>query len=212
MTMRIELKEFAEWKENVDSKSLPHFSSKNKETYFLYAVDGDVTFFLNLPIDDVPEYETNYLPNSNRKRGNFYQREPFAAKVLETGEQLFRRKHGQTHTIPGNTEQDIIFVVPYGRAKINKLEIIDANALDAVDLLVKSPTDANLAAAYGMPPDYLLNQFGFDAVVSSLLYSDKSDYDAEVFQGMQIICKYKNKTPNSKMVGFNLIFHELVSP
>lgn len=138
-------------------------------------------------------------------------REPFAAKTLSDGSKLFRRKHGQKVTIAAQSSSTIIFTVPYTRAKINKLEIIDANALDRVDLLVKSPIDPNTAAAYGFPPDYLLNQFGFDVIVSNLLYSDKSDYDADVFAGFQIVVTYKNDTDTDKQVGFNLIYHEVVS-
>jgi hypothetical protein len=135
---------------------------------------------------------------------------PFDSKLLETGEKLYRRKHGQKVTINANSEKEIIFTAPYTHSKINKLEIIDANALDRVDLYVKSPVDPAVAALYGMPADYLLNQFAFDVVVSDLLYSDKSDYDADVYAGFQVIAKYKNDTGTNKEVGFNLIFHEVV--
>lgn len=135
---------------------------------------------------------------------------PFADKVLSNGKKLFRRKHGVKETINANSEKEIIFTVPYASARINKLEVISANELDRVDLVVKSPLDANIAASYGFPANYLLNQFGFDVVVSSLLYSDKSDYDAAVLQHMQIIIVYKNDTNEAKEVGFNLIYHEEV--
>jgi len=203
---------YLDWKNNVDTKTLEHFSYISGGRYFLIAVDGQLVFKHHLDQDDETDYTTNYLPTANMKMGSFYSREPFATKVLKCGAKLFRRKHGIRDTIEANSDKDIVFTVPYNQAKINKLEIIDANALDTVDLLVKSPINAEAAAAYGMPANYLLNQFGFDVVVSELLYSDKSDYDADVYKYMQIIVTYKNKTSSPKTVGFNLIYHEVVMP
>ena len=208
--MEIELN-YIDWKSNVDTKSLDHFSYIQDGHYFLIAIDGILIFKHKLDIDNNADYETSYLPSANKKLGSFYSREPFATKVLKDGSKLFRRKHGQKATIPANSSQDVIFTVPYAQAKINKLEIIDANPLDRVDLKVKSPVDAPTAAAYGFPADYLLNQFGFDVVVSDLLYSDKSDYDADVYAGFQIIVTYKNDTNADKEVGLNLIYHEVVA-
>lgn len=207
--IKIELN-YADWKSNVDTKALDHFSYVIGDTYMLIAVDGQLQFNHKLDQDDKADYETNYLPSANKKMGSFYSREPFATKTLKDGSKLFRRKHGVKETILAGQSKDIVFTVPYAKAKINKLEVIDANALDRVDLLVKSPVDPATAAAYGMPPDYLLNQFGFDVVCSDLLYSDKSDYDADVYAGFQIIVKYKNDSASDKEVGFNLIYHEVV--
>lgn len=133
----------------------------------------------------------------------------FASKAVSGGK-LFRRKHGKKETILAGEEKEIVFTVPYNTAKINKLEIIDANALDRIDLKVFSPVATATAAAYGMPADTMLNQFGFDVVVSDLLYSDKSDYDADVLKDMRIVITYKNDGANHKTVGFNLIYHEVV--
>lgn len=135
---------------------------------------------------------------------------PFKSKVLPDKTKLFRRKFGVKETILANSEKNIIFTCPYPRAKINKLEVIDANKRDRVDLVVKSPDDPLIASSYGLPADTLLNQFGFDVVVCDLLYSDKSEYDADVFQGFQIVVTYKNDSLNDKEVGFNIIFHEVV--
>ena len=135
---------------------------------------------------------------------------PFASKVLAGGEKLYRRKHGKKETILANSEKEIIFTVPYSHAKINKLEIVHANGLDRVDLLIKSPVDATVAALYGMPANYLLNQFAFDVVVCELIYSDKSDYDADLYMGFQVVVLYKNDTALDTEVGFNLIYHEVV--
>lgn len=156
--------------------------------------------------DNSHEFEVNYLDKVNKPQRYF---PPFKSKNLPDGTKLFRRKHGKIETIQGNSEKLVIFECPYAKAKINKIEVIDANPLDQIDLYVNSPKDAAIAALYGMPADYMLNQFGFGVAVSGLLYSDKSDYDADVYQGFQVIVKYKNRTSNDKEVGFNLIFHEV---
>lgn len=211
--MEIKIADYTEWKNHVSGKSLPHFSYFKNDTYDLKAVDGNVVYTHDLSVDDVADYETNLLPDANGKNENFYTREPFASKKLKDGSSLFRRKHGVIETILASSEKEIIFTVPYSKAKINKLEIVSANDLDKVDLYVKSPLDANTAAAYGMPADILLNQFGFDVVTSGTVgvYADKSDYDADVYTGFQIIVKYKNHTTADKEVGFNLVYHEVVS-
>ena len=59
-------------------------------------------------------------------------------------------------------------------------------------------------------PNYMLNQFGFNVVVSELLYSDKSDYDADLIKDMKVKLVYKNDTNASKEVGVNITFHEVV--
>ena len=211
--MIIEIESYTDWKTNQSSKSLPHFSHYINDSYKLKAIDGSIEYTHDLSVDDVTDYETNLLASANGKLGSFYTREPFASKTLKDGSSLFRRKHGVIETILANSEKEIIFTVPYGMAKINKLEIISANDLDTVDLYVKSPIDVAAAAAYGMPADYLLNQFGFDVVTSGIVgvYADKSDYDADVYAGFQIIIKYKNTTGSNKDVGFNLVYHEVVS-
>ena len=209
--MEIELN-YTDWKANVDSKDLAHFSYIKDNHYYLIAIDGALIFKHKLDIDDNADYETKYLAEANKKLGSFYSREPFATKILKDGSKLFRRKHGQKISIPTGEEREVVFSCPYDKAKINKLEIIKANPLDRVDLYVKSPADPAIAALYGLPADLLLNQFGFDVSVAELLYSDKSDYDAELLKGFQTIVKYKNDGPSDVEVGFNLTFHEVVAP
>lgn len=208
--IRIELNDYKEFKEQISTKNLEYFSYKKDERYFLVAIDGPLYFFHRLSKKNSDDFKANLESNANKKIGNFYSREPFSTKVLKDGSKLFRRKHGKKATVPAGQSLEVIFTVPYASAKINKLEIIDANPLDRVDLLVKSPVDAAVAAAYGLPADYMLNQFGFNVVVSELLYSDKSDYDAEVYQGFQIVAKIYNDSDNEKEYGFNLIYHEMV--
>jgi hypothetical protein len=139
-------------------------------------------------------------------RDEFYKREPFATKQLSDGRKLFRRKHGYIHNMPAGQTTEVVISVPYPECKINKLEVIDANARDTVDLIVLDTPDGTLSGFPNAP----LNQFGFNVVVSDLLYSDKSDYDADLVFGMQLMVRYTNRTNADKEVGLNVIFHQVV--
>lgn len=137
--------------------------------------------------------------------------EPFKTKQLSNGTKLFRRKHGKKALILANSETEVIFTVPYTQVKINELEIVGGNSLDRVDILIKSPIDQETASIHNKEPNIVLNQYGFDINISENFYIDKSEYDADVSKGFQIIIIYKNDTSSDVTVGFNLIYHEVVS-
>lgn len=128
----------------------------------------------------------------------------FASKQIE-GKKVFRRKHGQiVDCLQGETKID--FVVPYERAKINLLEIVNGQAGDTVDLKVYD----NAAGTISGVANQLLNQFGFDVALCDGMYKDKSDYDADVIQGMKIEVTYKNNGGADLLKrGFNIVYHEL---
>lgn len=196
---------YSDWKNEVDNKSIDHFYYMFRDSYMLIALDGPIIFTHKLDRDDKADYEDNYKPNANHKVGNYYSREPFASKILKNGMKLYRRKHGYKETIAANSSKDIIISVPYDNCKINKLEIIDANPLDRIDMMVlDTPTGTTSTI-----PNYMLNQFGFGVVVSELLYSDKSDYDADLIKDMQLKITYYNDSASSKEIGLNIIFHEV---
>lgn len=202
--------DYTEWKSEVTTKDLVHFFQMSKGRYQLIAIDGILTFTHLLDQDDVTDYEANYKDAANKNSRNFHSREPFASKTLSDGSKLFRRKHGTKTTVSANSEVDIILTVPYTKAKINSIEIINCNILDRVDLKVKSPIDEALAAAYGMPTDYMLNQFGENIYMTEKYYHDISEYDANVLQGLQIVLTYKNDTDTDTNIGINIVYHELV--
>lgn len=61
---------------------------------------------------------------------------------------------------------------------------------------------------YGYP-SYPLNQFGFNVFVSDFLYSDKSNYDADLIKDFQILIVYKNNGTERANIGINLVLHEV---
>lgn len=197
---------WSEFKQFINSRSLETHYVEFESRYEVYAFDGVLHFYCDLQKDSALDFETNYKPASNKKIGSYYTREPFAAKVLKNGKKLYRRKHGYLLDTIANSSTTLTIPVPYNECKINKIEIIDANSLDQIDLQVLDTPTGTLSTI----PNYMLNQFGFDVVVSDFLYSDKSDYDADLVKDMQLKITYKNNTTSNKKVGFNVIFHEVI--
>ncbi len=130
---------------------------------------------------------------------------PFASKELPSGKKLYRRKHGYSLTLNANGDTVYTITVPYLEAKINEAEIIHCPEGVTLDMKVKDST----TGTYTGTPNYLLNQFGFNINVGKDLFSDKSDYDADVFTGMQLEFTFHNSTATSKEIGINIVFHEI---
>lgn len=130
---------------------------------------------------------------------------PFARKILDDGGKLYRRKKGIRKICDGNLDTVISYVIPYTKCKIDEIEIINCSGNDCGDFIVKDSE----AGTYSGEPNKILNQFGFDVCFSDLYYSDSSQYDAELYQGMQVEIIFKNKDADSKNIGVNLTLHEI---
>lgn len=126
---------------------------------------------------------------------------PFASKTIGT-KKLFKRVHGiQQECIVG--ENIFEFVVPYPSVKMACIELIGATNCDQVDLEVyDTPT-----GAISTIPNCKLNQFGFKANISKDYYEQKSEFDADLIQGMKIEVHYFAR--NTGMIGINFILNEL---
>lgn len=131
---------------------------------------------------------------------------PFASKTLATGQKLFRRKHGIKQTIPANSTENLELVVPYSFCKVNKVEIINSTAGDTVNFKVYD----NSVGSISTVPNLMLNQFGFDVVLPSNFYVDKSNYDADLINGMKISVEYTNTKSEDVEIGINIILHEMI--
>lgn len=131
---------------------------------------------------------------------------PFAAKVLPNGKKLFRRKHGVSETIEANSSGTISLVIPYALAKVNKVEIINCAVGDTADLKVYDTPTGTISTV----PNYMLNQFGFDVVLPNGFYVDESNYDADLIQDMKIEITYTNNSDQNRLVGINIVLHQLV--
>lgn len=137
---------------------------------------------------------------------------PFAKKQLPDGKKLKRRKHGKRMTCPGNAETKITMAVPYVHCKIDEVEITQCSGNDDLDLKVVDTEAGTYTQMFTgtAVPNAVLDQFGFDIAMSDMYYSDSSNYDADLYQGMVIEVTYKNKESESKNIGVNFVLHEVI--
>lgn len=151
---------------------------------------------------------------SSREEVEVKYHPPFAAKVTQDGKKLFRRVHGVTHTLSGDTQFNI--TVPYIQCKINKLEILWAPEGLCVDLEVFD--SHNYIGSYqqflGVPEgaftaNLKLNQFGFNAGVAKDFYEEMSNYDADLYKDFIVRATIKNPDNLTNKICINFILHEV---
>jgi hypothetical protein len=136
---------------------------------------------------------------------------PFASKTVSGGK-LFRRKHGfNSETILAGTTGIITLIVPYTAVKINELEFLNCSLGDKIELSVLDTPDGDITLKeVGVAlPNHILNKFGFGVYMPHGYYSDISNYDADLFLGMQIEIEYKNNSAEDKTILGNIIWHEV---
>lgn len=158
-------------------------------------------------------YLQNEMPSSVKVTSN-PPLLPFAQKVLEDGQSLYRRKHGFSGECAANSDTVLELQVPYAHCKIDEVEIVGSDAGDLVDLQVLDSDTGAIQAMMGVPaegiePKKMLNQFGFDVFLPDLFYSDSSNYDADLYYGMFVKIIFKNKTSSPKTIGINAVLHEV---
>ena len=197
---------YDEFKNEVLSKSLSHFCYSPNGNTELVAIDASVAFKHTLDDDNIPDYETTLLPTANKKIGNYNSSEPFSTKVLQDGKKLYRRKHGNIFNAVAESTSIHDFVIPYPHCKIDKIEIINCAVLDTVNLKVIDTAEG----AYSTVPNYTLNQFGFDTVMTEGYYIDESHYEADLYLGMILRVEYSSNVTVNKTIGLNLVLHEVV--
>lgn len=132
-------------------------------------------------------------------------RQPFASKVLNDGRKIFKRVHGVVKTIEANSTDTISIITPYEAAKITGVEIIGASIGDTANFNVYDNSQGSISGF----PNVKINQFGFDVVLAEKFHKEKSDYDADVIQGLTLEAEITNSTNISKTYGVNFIMHEL---
>jgi hypothetical protein len=190
----------------IDTNSSIHFT-ENERYYFLYLTNGDFAIETIItksdPVvagSDQEDFETNHKIKANKKSSQINH--PFSSKELEEGKKLYSRTHGKEFDLVLGSN-NLAFTVPYAEVKINEIEIMGAELGDSVSFLV---LDSEVGT-YSTIPNYPLNQFGFDVKCSAGSYRRKSNYDADLYQGMQLYMVYNSKS--AKKVYINYVLHEL---
>lgn len=158
-------------------------------------------------------------------------------KVMVNGveKSLFKRVHGvRSPVIPANTTGYFELVIPYPMSKFTGAELFGVDRLDTLDFFI---LDNDTNSYSGLPldpygPNFPLNQFGFDVEMPGETleaiyntedppaiigyrnhgngnYANTSNYDADLFQSMIVMCAYKNNSPVDKIISGNFWLHEV---
>jgi hypothetical protein len=171
--------------------------------YTMFAYDGPFSITTTIYKDGNPDqvdFETNYKTSANKPLYQLGQ-QPFASKQIGS-KKLYKRVHGvKSVLIPGDNV--ISFTIPYAWAKINGIELVGGENLDVVSLAVLD----SATGTYSTFPNAQLNQFGFQINVSKDYYQFKSEFDADLYLGMQVKITYTSLS--AKSVGVNFILNEL---
>lgn len=131
---------------------------------------------------------------------------PFAQKYHRDGRKLTRRVHGFKIDLDGTSNaQAVIFSVPYTACLMTSTSIISSVEGDKFDFKVLD----TLAGTVSGVPNYPLNQFGFGVYAASSCYKEASEYDAELFQGLQIEVTVTPVDTVARSIYFNITLHEL---
>ena len=141
-----------------------------------------------------------HIPDKDSSNRAITYFSPFGLKEVD-GKKLFKRIHGVlVDCVVGSN--DFYFTVPYASAKLNILEIIGCEIGDIADFFVLDTATGLLTTV----PNYPLNQFGFDVVMAKDYYEKHSEYDADVFTGLQLYCRVTSLS--AKKIGVNFILNE----
>lgn len=132
---------------------------------------------------------------------------PFGSKKLLNGKSLFRRIHGLELQLDGTANpQTVVFMVPYISAKITSTEVVGAVLGDAIDFRVLDTAAGTISTI----PNHPLNQFGHSVYPSQGRYEQKSEYDADLFLGLQLEVTVTPGDTTARSIYFNFVLHEIV--
>lgn len=121
------------------------------------------------------------------------QQAPFAEKILD-GKKFSRRVHGvKINGVVGLNTID--FVVPYATAMISRVEVIGATACDTANFKILDPNEV------------VLNQHGYDVVLSADYYDQRSEFAGDIVSGLILRCEITLQ--NAGFVGVNYILTEV---
>ena len=178
--------------------------------YDLYLIDGALVLTtVAKDSADVTDFENNYKTTGNSK--SVLRSAPFASKILESGESLFKRVHGVSQTIAAITTANIDFIVPYPKVKFSGAHLIGNVKGNTLDFTVHDTPTNTISGldvnTYGA--NFKLNQFGYDIYMPDGQYENTSNYDADLYQDMIIRCTYTNNDSNPVTIGMNVELHEV---
>jgi len=147
---------------------------------------------------DLYDYETNYQPFVNAAQTT----PAFADKTLPDGMKLYKRMMGVSQALIVGSNS-VVYTIPFPHVKMSGVEIIGSELGDYSDFFILDDT----SGTYSTVPSLQLNQFGWSVQMSKDYHEEKSNYDADLYYGMQIKLGYNSIT--NKTVGFNFDLNEV---
>lgn len=174
---------------------------------------GDIV--INDGLNDLSQSEAvRHLQGSYPKNLDIEKITPFASKKIVINgvlKSIFKRIHGVNATIGAGQTENIDLVIPYVWVKFTGAEIFNTEIGDVLDFTVHDDDDNTIS---GLDPQVYganlqLNKFGYTVQMPNERYKNTSDYDADLYQGMIIRCRYTNNSQSSKTVSMNVWLHEI---
>ena len=131
---------------------------------------------------------------------------PFAKKQHSDGRKVTRRVHGfKIDLDTSGSTQSVKFMIPYTACLMTKTSIINSIVGDKFDFKVLDTVTGTLTTVPNAP----LNQFGHGVYAAAGYHSETSEYDAELFGGLQLEISVTPVDNTARSVYFNVILHEL---
>lgn len=179
-------------------------------SYRIFANDSGFTLGCVLPQDgsasaDVTDFETNYKPGGNKSPAQSLtvgSSPPFASKTWGL-KSLFKRITGQKFSLVVGSNNNLIYLATFPQIKFTGIEIVNGEIGDTVSLYVLDTA----TGTYSTFPNAVLNQFGYAVNVAERFSAHKSEFDADIYAGMQIKVVYTSMSV--KTIGLNYIMNEL---
>jgi hypothetical protein len=173
------------------------------DTYYLFAIDGPAELCSQITISspassDQTDFETNFKPSGNKSQP--IQVQPFSSKALPNGKKLFKRFTGTSFALTTGSNTLTWTQSTFPWTKFVGLEIIGASAGDTCDLFVLDTA----TGTYSGVPNYPLNQFAYNANLPTEFYRHVSEYDADLYQNLQIQIVYRSVDAKTIYINFDM--------
>jgi hypothetical protein len=179
------------------------------ENYWIKAFDGSFELECLISTDeaasaDTADFVANFKSNGNkspRQSLSVSSTPAFASKSFGA-KALFKRVVGKQFALTTG-DNILLYTETFPWVKFMALEIINGEVGDTCSLYVLDTENGT----YSTVPNYPLNQFGYAANIAAGFYQHKSEFDADVYAGLQLKIVYTSVS--AKTVGINYVMNEV---
>jgi hypothetical protein len=150
---------------------------------------------------EAPHQPTQKVEVTSQPSINILSTPAFASKMFGN-KSLYKRVVGKKFDVVIG-ENVLLYTETFPWVKFMALEIVNGDFGDTISLYVLDTA----TGTYSTIPNYQLNQFGFSANIAPGFYQHKSEFDADVYAGLQIKIVYTSIS--AKTVGVNYVMNEV---